>query len=100
MKEKNEYYHHAPEKWNADKCRKVSRKTVRDGLGTPYPFKGYIGQTSGMSLAYGTTRYNGGCIRGGKWYIGEVRPLPYLADGFEIVTVPTWGERIIEKGQG
>lgn len=30
----------------------------------------------------------------GASYNGEIRPLPVLAEGYEIIVVPTWGWRI------
>jgi hypothetical protein len=86
------YYLHAAEIWDAAKCHKAARHIARDGLGTPYPFPGYIGDSF-----YGTTRYNGGCIRNDQLYEGEIRPLPQVPVGYEIVRVRTWGWRIIEK---
>ena len=77
-----------PEVWDEKKCRRASRRTAKDGLGTPYHFKGYIGSL------FGVIRYNGGCIREGEWYNGEDRPLPIVAEGYEIVHVPTWGWQI------
>lgn len=82
------WFHNAPEVWDKAKCEKLANKTEKDGLGTPYPFKGYIGYLKK------TTRYNGGIIRDGEWYPGEVCPLPIVADGFEIIDYATWGLRI------
>ena len=48
----------------------MANRTAKDGLGTPYPFRGYIG------MNFGEVHYNGGCIREGKWYKGEFFPLP------------------------
>lgn len=46
---------------------------------------------------YGITRYNGGTEVDGKWYQGIERPLPQVAEGYEIVVKPTWGWQIIKK---
>ena len=89
---KGEYYQHPQEVWNEARCRKEANHTAKDGFGTPYPFKGYIGFSQ-----WGKTRYNGGCIRDDCWWEGEVRPLPKVTDGFEIIYVPTWGYRIKKK---
>ena len=45
----------------------------------------------GMSV-----RYNGGTVIDGEWWQGEEWQLPLLAEGYEIVHVPTWGYRIIK----
>ncbi len=46
---------------------------------------------------FGTTRYNGGCVRAGQWWQGEHRPLPSIPAGYEIIDVPTWGKHIRKK---
>ena len=87
-------FNHEAEVWSAAKCERMANRVATDGLGTKYPFKGYIGSTASIPSTYGTTIYNGGCIHNEEWYAGENRPLPILAKGFEIVVVPTWGWRI------
>ena len=82
-------YQNAPEVWDAQKCQRMANRRAKDGLGTPYPFKGYIG-----TGRYGSTRYNGGCIRAGQWWQGENNPLPTVHPDYEIVAVPTWGYHI------
>lgn len=79
------------ETWDEKKCERLARHLHKDGLGTPYPFKGYVGHLIGQ-----TQRYNGGCTRNNKWYEGETFSLPKLAKGFKLVSVPTWGWRIIK----
>lgn len=91
------YYRHPVEKWNKVKCEKAVKHVATDGLGTPYPWPGYIG--SSTSNQYGQVRYNGGCIRNGDWWAGEIRPLPKVVRGFKIVLVPTWGYRIVKTQQ-
>ena len=76
--------------WDAKTCKRKAGHLAKDGMGTPYPWKGYIGNY------FGKTRYNGGCGKGGKWYQGEIFPLPKVAEGFEIIHVPAWGYRIVE----
>lgn len=83
------YLVHDAEVWDAKKCEKAAKHTAKDGLGTKYPFKGYIG-----GQQYGKHRYNGGCVRNDEWYDGEICPLPQVAEGFEIIHIPTWGYRI------
>jgi len=89
----DEVYRHTPAVWDANKCARLAKKTQKDGYGTPYHFKGFIGPFSGMDF-YGTREYNGGIIREGKLYKAEHIPLPQVADGYEIVNVPYWGYRI------
>lgn len=83
-------YQHPAEVWTAAKCAKEVKKVATDGMGTPYPFKGYIGDSK-----YGEKRYNGGCVREGEWYEGEYFPLPIVPKGYKIIRVRTWGYRII-----
>jgi len=90
-------YQHKPENWNAATCAKKAKHLAKDGLGTPYPFRGYIGSSASRPSAFGVERYNGGIVINGKWYEGENRPLPILAKGFKIVVVPTWGWRIVKS---
>lgn len=90
-------YVHKQETWDAAKCAKMARRIVKDGLGTPYPFKGYIDSDTGPYPIGVTIRLNGGCVHDGTWYEAEMYPLPQVAEGFEIVHVPRWGWRIVRK---
>jgi len=90
-------YFHKQESWNKAKCEKMARHVAKDGLGTPYPFKGYIGADTGPYAIGVTIRLNGGCVHDGVWHEAEIRPLPQVADGFEIVNVPRYGWRIVRK---
>ncbi len=90
------FYTHPQEVWNKARCEKQVKHTAKDGLGTPYPFKGYIGSNA-YPGGYGVTKYNGGCIRNSKLYQGEIKPLPKVADGFEIIHVSSWGYRLIKS---
>jgi hypothetical protein len=87
-------YQHPQETWDEKKCEKKAKHVAQDGLGTPYPWPGYIGNT------FGEIRYNGGCCRPdyitGDHYDGENFPLPKVAPGYKIIRVPTWGYRIIK----
>ena len=85
-------YRHKPEVWDKATCERASRYVAKDGLGTKYPWPGYIG------CHYGVTRYNGGCWRDDKWWKGEDRPLPKVAEGYVIIHVRTWGYRIVREG--
>ena len=88
-------YEHPRETWDRKKCEKLAKRIAKDGLGTKYPFKGYIGdlirQCSGTKVWH-----NGGTVIDGKWYQGETQQLPDVAEGFKIVNVLTWGYRIIK----
>lgn len=84
-------YQHKPEVWDEKTCAKKARHRHKDGMGTPYPFLGYIGSH------YGEVRYNGGCEREGQWWQGENRPLPIIPDTYEIIHKPTWGYVIRKK---
>jgi len=95
MKEK--FYTFPQETWSAAVCESKAKRVAKDGLGTSYPFKGYIGSSASCPPAYGKVRYNGGCIHGDEWFNGEIRPFPKLAKGFEIVSVLSWGWRIVKK---
>lgn len=86
-------YQHPREIWDVKKCEKLVKHIAKDGLGTPYPFKGYIRLGNQGDLQ---VRYNGGCVRDGEWWQGEEWQLPKLADGFELVRIRTWGWRIIK----
>jgi hypothetical protein len=83
-------YQHKVENWDATKCDKAVNYEASDGLGTKYPFKGYLG------THFGPIRYNGGCVRDGEWYQGENFPLPNIPKNFKIVYVMCWGWRIIK----
>jgi len=83
-------YQHPQETWDEKKCEKKAKHVAQDGLGTPYPWPGYIGSH------YGTHHYNGGCDRDGEWYEGEHWSLPIIAPGYEITKTITWGYRIIK----
>jgi len=65
---KTEYFQHPAETWNKQKCEKIANSIAKDGLGTPYPFRGYIGSSTSTPPKYGSVRYNGGCIRNEEWY--------------------------------
>lgn len=85
-------YQHPQEIWDETTCAKKARKK------SPYaPFKGYLGSFSAQPPAYGKVRYNGGCIREGKWWQGEERPLPIVHENYEIVVIRSWGWRIKKK---
>jgi len=80
----NDYFTLPQEVWDEKECLKISRRRQKDSYGSKSPV-GYFGGT------WGKTRYNGGCIRDGKWYKGEIRNLPIIPDGFTIYQMPAWG---------
>jgi len=84
-------YENPAEVWDAARCQRAAKHRAKDGCGTPYHFKGYIGNH------YGVTRYNGGCIRAGQRWQGENKPLPIIDPAFELVHKPTWGWQIVAK---
>lgn len=84
-------YHHPEVRWNLQACRRAAKHVAKDGLGTPYPWPGYIGNH------FGSTIYNGGCVYDGHWYQGEHRSLPLVHEDYEIIHVPTWGYRIVRR---
>jgi len=90
-------FQYPQEVWDPATCEKKAKYLAHDGLGTPYPFKGYIGSSASRPSAYGAEIYNGGCIHGNEWYNGENRPLPKVAKGFKIVSVVSWGWRIVKE---
>ena len=90
-------YNYPIEVWNKETCEKAAKYRAKDGLGTPYPFRGYIGSTASVPAAYGVTRFNGGTVIDGQWYEGINRPHPIVAKGFEIVSVLSWGWRIVKS---
>lgn len=83
------------ETWSIEQCNKKVRYTATDGMGTKYPFKGYIGSSASMPTAYGLEKYNGGIVIGDEHYDATYREFPILPKGFEIVVVPSWGWRIV-----
>ena len=90
-------YQHPQETWDEAKCAKLVRRVAKDGMGTKYHFKGYIGDMLGHYVTRSLQiRYNGGCVREGNWWQGEEWQLPIIPAGYKIITVPTWGLRIIK----
>lgn len=94
---KTEFYQHKAETWDEKECESIANSTAKDGLGTPYPFKGYMGCSTSIPPKYGSIRYNGGCVREGAWYDGEFFPLPNVHENYEILYVPCWGYRLVKK---
>ena len=99
MKQERCYLNHR-EVWDVAKCEKMAKRVARDGMGTPYPFKGAV--PGPFPCDFGKTLYNGGCVRpmtgpNQKWYPGEIWPLPKLAPGFKWVRAVTWSWRIVKK---
>jgi hypothetical protein len=91
-------YQYPQEVWDEKTCERKAKHTAKDGLGTKYPFKGYIGSTASVPPAYGPHYWNGGnTYPDGNWYQGHNTPLPKVADGYEIIHILSWGWRIKRK---
>ena len=85
-------YKHPRETWTASKCAKIAKTATKNGYGDSDPYPGLVSYTGSAYPSYGQSmRYNGGCVRKGKWYQGEEIPLPKIPKSFEFVTIPTWG---------
>ncbi len=93
MVNKGKYFLNPPQVWDAKTCERMAKRRVKDGYGNSFP-KGHVPQPS--PLGWGYVRYNGGCWREGEWWEGEVFPVPIVADGFQIINVPSWGKRIVK----
>ena len=91
------YYQHPQETWDAKTCEKKAKYLAKDGTGTKYPWRGYIGPDAWGMGGYGKRRFNGGCVHNDQWYDGDITPLPVVAPGFKIIHVPTWGYRIVKE---
>ncbi len=83
-------YAYPAETWDEKKCAKMAKRIAKDGLGTPYHFRGAVPYLSTGEV------YNGGTVIDGEWYQGWTRPLPILAPGYSWVRVPTWCWRIVK----
>lgn len=91
-------YQQPRETWDSKKCQTLANRVAKDGMGTPYPFKGYLyfGEL-GHSVFGISVRYNGGKVIDGKWWQGEEWQLPELPPEYQIICVPCWGYRIVKK---
>lgn len=90
-------FQHPQEVWDAAKCEKIAKTNPKNAFKDGYG-KGYMGSSASIPPAYGEIRYNGGCERNGEWWQGENRPLPQVADGFEIVSISSRGWFLRKKG--
>lgn len=91
---------HPQETWTEAECAKRAKYRGTDGRGTKHPYPGLIASSAGAHPEYGqAVRYNGGCIREGELYDGEVIPLPKIPDTYEFFKRPTWGTYIRRKAQ-
>lgn len=83
------------ETWNRKTCLKMSRRPLKDGLGTAYPYRGLISLEGSPYPSYGQTRrFNGGIIRDGILYKAHHVPFPKIHKDFEIVHRLSWGHQI------
>lgn len=46
---------------------------------------------------FGKKFYNGGCVREGKWYVGEIFPFPILPKGLVWEYKMYWGWQIVKE---
>lgn len=91
-------YHARPrETWDKKKCERVARSRFRDGLGTIGGPRGYV--SCSIYPAWGTIRFNGGCVVEGEWYEGWDTPFPKLAPGFVWTHVCTWGYVVMKESE-
>jgi len=93
-------YTYPQETWDAAQCLKFSRRTQRDGLGTPYPFKGYLPAPHPCATHGQPLRFNGGTVIDGEWYAAVLWPLPKVAEGFKWIKIPSWGWHLIKAKFG
>ena len=84
----NEYFENPQEIWDKAKCEKYARSNPPDAYGNRRHYRVEYDGPSGI------TTYNGGCVREGTWYRGEIHHLPRVAAGFEFVYVDAWGYRL------
>lgn len=83
------YFQVPQETWSEKECAKAASAFHYDGLGTKSSIRGLQ-----PYRRKGPVRYNGGCLRAGEWYHGEVFSLPKLVCGYVWEHIPTWGWRI------
>ena len=89
----NNYFVKERETWSEDYCKKLSNATKTDGLGTKYHFKGYVGDIIPEVIKH----YNGGTVINDKWYQGIITPRPIIPKDYELVSVVSWGLRLVKK---
>lgn len=87
------YFIKKREVWDEKLCKKLANATATDGMGTKYPFKGYVGHR----VREVVVKYNGGTIIDGQWYQGVITPRPLLPKDYEFINVTSWGLRLIKQ---
>lgn len=90
-------YTYPTEVWSADKCLRFSKRYARDGMGTKYPFPGYLEQPHSCGRHGFPLRFNGGTVIGDEWYEAVLWPLPEVAQGFKWITEVSWGWRLVKE---
>jgi len=89
------------ETWDYKECLKRSKRIAKDGMGTPYPYRGLISPIGVMYPCYGgTIDYNGGTFRNGEHYRSVRCPLPEIHEDFDFVHSPSWGTFLVVKAKG
>lgn len=91
MEVNQETFRHAPETWSTAECERISKRVWKDGLGTPYPFPGYIPGPFGPQRSY-----NGPIERNGELWKAEYYPFPEIPSQFRIIAALSWGYRLVE----
>ena len=77
--------------WGEAECANRAAHVAKDAMGKPFPHPG------SLKGPYGAVPHSNGTIVGGEWYKGTYHPLPKLAEGYEIIYLPTWGYRLIKQ---
>ena len=86
------------ETWDEAQCRKVASHMTRDGLGTPYPWRGLVQCSGSARPQYGQCTLNGGYSHGGRYYrLGYKRPYPKLHEKYVYVHHMSWGVFIMAR---
>jgi len=92
-----EIYVYPQETWDEKECAKRARYAPKDHWGNRPP-AGIIAGEGSPYCGYGRyVRWNGGCVRDGKWYKAEFMPLPIIPDSYEFYYKSSWGRCIRKK---
>jgi hypothetical protein len=89
------YYINELTRWDEKICKKKAKSYKKDFCGAKDPEPGLLSGPSGLQ------KYNGGCCRpygpNGKWYHGEIFPLPLIPEGYYFEYVLHWNYRLRVK---
>jgi hypothetical protein len=94
-----EWYVAPQETWDKARCHKAARHLAKDGLGTPYGWRGLIQPSGCIGPRYGRQCYNGGYTGpDGQYYRqGYIHPYPKLHEDYVYVHRCSWGIFIMLK---